>query len=644
MAYGGNSADYKIPFRSDKHRKILGRLLDRIRLAESAASDNRERWKKNEQLYSAYVDLDAADKQRQGTTDRGRPEYVTLYVPYAYAMTLSAHTYICSTLFSRDPVWQYQGRHGEAEEQVQAMEALIAYQVTVGGHLPDYYVWTHDSLRYGFGVIGAKWCKEMMRVRRFEKQQKSIFGIAIGGEYSKEVIDEIPGYEGNRTYNIRPAEFGWDPRYPAVQFQKGEFCTRRYQINRMDLIDKDTFFNQESLREAGADGTLEDTGDSTLDIPRNADRFSDYTEEDKNFTAHDVYVRLIPSEWGLGKGDKPERWYFIVLGKSLIVCARPMDSYSNMWPFAVAPGEVEGYDRVPRSLLETTEALNNTLGWLLNSHMYNVRAALNNQFVVDPSRVILSDMVGPNPGKIIRLRPTAYGSDVRTIISQLPVTDITRANVSDMEMVASLLQRTAGINDNMMGQVNSGRRTATETRSTNTMGISRMKTLVEYQSACAYSPFSQLLVQNSQQYYSSDLKLRIVGDMAPFNPQPFINVTPESISGFYDLVPVDGTMPVDKLALVNTWQQFLAGMAKVPQVFQQYDIGRIFAYVAQLAGLRNVKQFRLQVLGPGMAPPNGAVPVGMAPSPNGMMPMAPGMDNSGAPVMPQIPGGMGPVG
>lgn len=636
MAYAN---EYKIDARSDKHRTVVDRLVEIIRLAESASDNVRGQWVRNEELYSAYVDLNSIDRQKKAnSTDKGQPDYVTLYVPYSYAMLLSAHTYICSTMFARNPIWQYQGRHGEAEQQVAAVESLIDYQVTAGEHMPHYYVWTHDSQRYGFGVLGAKWKKETIRVRRFQDQKRTFLGMEVpwAAPIKQEVVEEVPGYEGNEVYNVRPADFGWDPRVPVTQFQKGEMVTRKYQLSSMDLVDDTQYFNQKYLPQAKS--SMTDSRDSFLDIPSNSST-TELEESGGNFfDAHDVYVRLIPSKWGLGRSDKPEKWYFIIVNKCLIVCARPMDTYSNRWPFSVTPGEVEGYDRVPRSLLQTTEALGNALSWLLNSHMFNVRAALNNQLVVDPSRLMVSDMVGPNPGKLIRMKPSAYGQDVRNMIYQLPVQDITRANVSDMEMVASLLQRTAGINDNMMGQVNSGRRTATESRATNTMGISRMKTLVEYQSSCAYGPLAQLLLQNSQQYYSAPLKLRIVGDRLADNPEPFLVVDPAAIAGFYDMTPVDGTMPIDRMAQVTMWTQFLQAASAFPQVMQGYDLGQIFAFVAQLGGIRNLKQFRVRVGMPGEAPPPGMTPVaGIQP------PAAPGLDNSGAPVAPQPPM-VGPVG
>jgi len=36
-------------------------------------------------------------------------------------------------------------------------------------------------------------------------------------------------------------------------------------------------------------------------------------------------------------------------------------------------------------------------------------------------------------------------------------------------------------------------------------------------------------------------------------------------------------------------------MSKVPQVMQQYDLGKMFGWVAGLAGMKNLQQFRVQV-------------------------------------------------
>ena len=71
-------------------------------------------------------------------------------------------------------------------------------------------------------------------------------------------------------------------------------------------------------------------------------------------------------------------------------------------------------------------------------------------------------------------------------------------------------------------------------------------------------------------------------------------MSPEDIAGFYDFVPVDGTLPIDRFAQANLWKEILLGMAQMPMIAQQYDIGRIFEWMSQLAGLNSIRQMRIQ--------------------------------------------------
>ena len=73
-------------------------------------------------------------------------------------------------------------------------------------------------------------------------------------------------------------------------------------------------------------------------------------------------------------------------------------------------------------------------------------------------------------------------------------------------------------------------------------------------------------------------------------------MTPETIAGFYDFVPVDGTLPVDRFAQANMWRELFAQVSQDPNLVAQYDMGRIFEWVAQLAGLKNITQFRTQIV------------------------------------------------
>jgi hypothetical protein len=336
---------------------------------------------------------------------------------------------------------------------------------------------------------------------------------------------------------------------------------------------------------------------------------------DVNIT--EMVVELVPKMWKIGKSDYPEKWVFTWAENRIIIGARPLGTYINMFPFCVLEYEIDAHQLFKRSMLEVVQPLQNTLDWLFNSHLYNVRQVLNNQLVIDPSRIVMKDARDPDAGKMIRLKPEAYGTDVRSAVSQLQVHDVTQTHLNDTQVILDFFQRVTGVNDNIMGMVNSGgRKSATEVRTSSTFGINRLKTQAEYFSATGWSDLADIMLGQTQQYYDMEQQFRIAGDllMSHGGGPAFVNVSPDAIQGKFDFIPVDGTMPVDRFAQANLWREFLGGIAKTPAIAQQYDIGGIFGWVAQLAGLKNIQRFKIQVQGPGQIAQNAQagniVPIG----------------------------------
>ena len=145
----------------------------------------------------------------------------------------------------------------------------------------------------------------------------------------------------------------------------------------------------------------------------------------------------------------------------------------------------------------------------------------------------------------------------------------------------------------MMGMMEAGgRKTATEVRTSTSFGVNRLKTQCEWFSATGFAPYTQKLIQRTQQNLSIPRQYRLVGDLAQFSPQ-FAMVGPEDIAGFFDFEAVDGTLPVDRFAQANLWQMLMGQLQNYPQILAQYDVAKIFAWVANLAGIKNIAQFRL---------------------------------------------------
>ena len=640
----------EVPAKSDLHKKIVKMLSDRIKFAQKAQTTKHKAWQKAEDAVLAYIPESEMDAQRRVKRENeGEPKYTTIMLPYSFAMLMSAHTYLTSVFFARSPVHQYVGRHGETEQQCQMLEAVIAYQVEVGELLGPYYLWFYDSLKYGVGIIEEYWDNEEIQFTSIQQVPDPETGDLIKAQ----IQARMPGYQGTRACNISPWDFLPDPRVPVGKYQTGEYVFVRKQLSWETIIRRKSqgyFMNTESLKGpikdfAGmAAGIAQDTG-SALERPEQNISFpaDEAAEHPAIVPVYEGCISIIPKEWGLGTSEFPEKWMFTITGDlALLLGVQPHGAMHGKFPYGVLEQEVEGYGTWNRGLPEILNPVQNTLDWLINQHFFNVRASMNNQFIIDPSKIVSKDAETAGPGFIWRLKPEAYGQDIRTFFYQVPVQDMTRGHVSDMSTMMGIGERITGINDQIMGVLNTGgRKTATEVRSATGFGVNRLKTLAEYMSSCGFSQHSQRLVQMTQQYMSAPNKFRIAGslvqDAGPQAAQSFMDVDPTSITGFYNFVPVDGTLPVDRLAMANLWKDLLLQMRGVPGLIEQFDLTRIFGFVASLAGIRNLNQFRIQLGSPQsllqQASAGNIVPLrGGAPSAQ-----VPTAANGGPPPAPAIP-------
>ena len=98
---------------SEKHRKVSRALWDWLRLSQDEYDTRFGHMREMEKQFSAYVPERDIDKQRKSAKDiEGKRDYVSVEIPYSYALLMTAHTYYTSVFLARNPVPQVQGRHG----------------------------------------------------------------------------------------------------------------------------------------------------------------------------------------------------------------------------------------------------------------------------------------------------------------------------------------------------------------------------------------------------------------------------------------------------------------------------------------------------------------------------------------------------
>ena len=639
----------KIPHDSETSRKILRALQIRKQQSEKSQSNRKNKWRESEDLFVGYIHETEQDRLRKTKRrDAGKPDYTTISLPYSYAVAMTAYSYWATVFLARSPVLQFQGTTGEGEDQVLALEALAQYQMIRGRMLPNLYVWLQDAPKYGEAWVSPYWKTVTTRTSEIVMQEEMYMNtLPTGNMKPVRVVKDIVGYQGNALNNVSPAKVFTDPRLPRTRFQEGEYIAIEITLAPGMMLKgqaEGRYINIDKLM--GLKTSQGMTGTDTGMYPMNTDAESAGMERpDVNaitsgldptimnaVDGNEFVINIIPKAWGLGSGDMPEKWVFTCdKDFSVLVEARPFGCLHDKFPLALMEIEAEGYGMFSRSLMEIFNPVQQTLDWLVNSHFYNVRQSMNGQFVLDPSMVEEKDFQGEDPGLGIRLKPAAYGQDVRKAVSQLPVMDMTRGHFADIQFMYDMGER-LGVSDSMSGITNpSSRRTAQEIRGDQAFTVNKLKTMAEYFSCTGWADFADMTIQNSQQYYDGQLKLKIVGELANFAGAGFVTVSPEDIVGQYNFVPVDGTMPIDRYAQANMWRQTIMDMANVPQVFQMYDLGKIFSYVAQLGGIKNLDRFKVQLVPDDMAR--------MQAQAGNLIPAGGGNNAMGNPVEPgQVPG------
>jgi hypothetical protein len=620
----------KIGLSNPRHKHILQALQARYNMSRRDMEKMHKKWREAEERAVAYIPERDVDAVRRASREAGKPQFTTVAIPMSYATLMAAHTYWTSVFMSRTPVFQYAARHGETPLNEQAVEALIDYQVNVGAMLVPFYIWLLDVGKYGIGILWEYWDQEIIQVSHIVEEEELFMGlIPTGRKLKKKRVQRMPGYQGNRVMNVRPFDYFPDTRVPLWKVQSGEFVARNVMVGWNEVLRRENlgqYYNIKELRAKRRGQTFFDNpGAQVLEMPGQdtTDMFSSEMKDVEFQALVEFVVELVPRDWGLGQSDFPEKWVFTCTRDfDLLIESRPLGALHNKFPVSITELEPEGYALFKRGLMEILQPMQNILDWLINVHFYNVRKAINDTIIIDPSRINMKDVYEPLPGGLWRLRPEGYGTDVRTIAHQLQVVDITQQHVKDSEMISSLMELVSGVNANIMGAVNQGgRKTATEIRTSSSFGINRLKTQAEYFSAMGWAPLSQRLLQNTQQYYDMERKFRIAGDLAELGARREMLVTPEDIQGFYDFVAVDGTLPVDRFAQANLWRGILAEGARYPQILAQYDLSKIFAWIAQLAGLKHINQFRVQIQDDGalaaQAQAGNMVPAGASPNPGG---------------------------
>lgn len=555
---------------SDLHKKLKNMILERAQESASHMSQRFDSWREVDQFLTAYKKLDEEEKEVVGEDSR-KP--VSIVFPYSYAILETLLSYMMAAFF-QDPIFRYEGTGPDDVVGAILLEKVNNVHCTKHKVMLNLHTMFRDGFAYGIGVVAPVW--------------KSNFKNT---------------FSGNALINIDPYLYLPDPNVAADKIQDGEFVGWISYTNYMDLLSdeasNDDLFNVKYLSLISNKRTGVHSGESSDRTLRTGTTKSDNSILNP-VDEIPLYIKLIPKDWGLGDKETPEVWFFRLAADEVIISARPAGFDHGKFPVAVCAPDYDGYSSTPLSRLEILSGLQGILDWLFNSHIANVRKAINDMIIYDPYLVNSKDLEDPKPGKLIRMRRPAWGKGVKDAVQQLQVNDITRANVSDSSWIVQWMQKIGATDDAAMGSLRSGgpdRLTASEFKGTASGAVSRLERIAKVIGLQAMQDIGEFFADHTIQMMDEDAYIKVAGDWIDVLMQEYsseisrgrMKVSPDELDVNYDVMVRDGSIPGSNFSEV--WVRMFETLANTPELTKEFDIVKIFKHIARNSGAKNVNEF-----------------------------------------------------
>lgn len=585
---------------SKLHERIRSRVMQRAQASHDAMAPRHRTWNKIDEMLTAYIPLSGAEK-RVKEKDVTKP--VSIIVPYSYANLETILAYQTKA-FLGSPIYQYEGVGPEDIIGAKLLEIVVNQQARRYKHGLALHTGFRDGLAYGLHASYVPWhTKNGKKVQVTETPIFDTAGAQTGIDKTKENVSTIL-FEGNKLKNIDPYKYLPDIKVSAENMQDGEFVGWFEEENIFNLLSEEAeggLFNVKYVRDAIRQRTMTSvfSGDNSKRDKFNIKQSESlHKGDDTSVIVVPMYMTIIPKDWGLekmaeGNGRSPEKFFFLLANDSIVIDARPLGLNHNMYPLAVNAPDFDGYSVSPISRLEMSYGLQEVLNWVFNSHVANVRKAINDMFVVDPSLINMEDMANPEAGKLIRLRRAAWGRGVEGAVKQFGVNDITKNHIAtDAPFVMDLMQKVNASSDAAMGVMKGGeRRSAAEFNGTMGSLISRLEHLSSITSMQYLQDIGYLCASHTQQLMEKNVYVRAVGswpeELAKEYGKSGVDIDPYAIVADFDVIFKDGSSGNVDAETLTFWSQMFPQIANDPR----FDGQKIFQHIARLSGAKDVGSF-----------------------------------------------------
>ena len=306
-----------------------------------------------------------------------------------------------------------------------------------------------------------------------------------------------------------------------------------------------------------------------------------------------LYANIIPYEFGISESILPEKWLFCLLGDYTIIKAQPLGMAHNKFPLIVCSPDFDDFDNNAVSRMGMLTGMQSLIDWLFSTHIKNTMRATNNRIIVDPLAINLKDVV--NNDTFIRVRPSGVGRDIRTMVQQLNITDVTSNFYNDIGQTVSVMETVAGIDATSTGRLRQGgpeRLTSQEFIGTLQAAQGRIGRIAKILAQQIFPGLGLFFGYNTQTVMSKEAQVKFTGRWEAELTKRYAGtqsalVSMRDLQIAFDVVAHEGSKTNESSATL--WLEVFKLVSSNGMLAQNFDIFKIFKHLIQTMGVKDVE-------------------------------------------------------
>lgn len=442
------------PFKNEaNHERLLHYIQQRLWYGKEERDTNLARFVRMDKKMAGWLRLSREDKIReQQQDDEGDPLVTKMNLPLAWVHIDDIMTYFAQTFAPNRGMFYHTATPDDTAQAAQIVVKMNNDAIQSGAYR-EILQGLFALLKYNQGGYLVNWTREEGPV---------LVQTEVGGEPQ---VDMQTRWQGNKMVALDNYNVFKDPSVPLHRLHvDGEFVAHADLRSHYWLQARAAagfFYNVEDILNG-------DEETSTLTYYKHPPQEAQFNSEDatgtdwvsilsessgyikaSGYELVTIYLRINPTEFGLipgGKGvrnarNRYEVWRFTLLNDKTIIEATHMNNIHGYLPCFMGTMNDDVMGQAQRSVGEILTPLQDFASFLVNTHVAASRARLYGTTVYDPSMIDLDKIPKGEVAARVKVKPTAYGKDIRAFVWQLNSDMDTERTLADLEAVMGLVNQ-----------------------------------------------------------------------------------------------------------------------------------------------------------------------------------------------------------